>query len=107
MPEKNLLEKILSDFLASRPSLDGSSLGTLQEFCQYATTWLAEKGLLGVGHAVDGISLRFADGQEYLLTAARQGDDIANMPAMSITGNNGGSVRGAGAMQDAAVRITG
>lgn len=107
MPEKEMFAKILSDFLEQHPTNEETTTAALQSFCQYATTWLAQKGLVGVGHAIDGISLRFSDGQEYLLSPAMQIDDVANMPAFSITGNNGGSVRSSGGMQDSAVRITG
>lgn len=107
MPTNEMLEKIRSDFVAAQ-TVDETADSLLRDFCEYATKWLDDAGIVGVGHTTNGMSLRFSDGSEYLLTAAPPADvPVANMPAFSITGNNGGSVRSAGAMQDSAIRITG
>lgn len=106
MPVNEMLAKILSDYLAANPQ-DSYDAGVLHLFCEYATKWLSQKGPIGVGHTADGLAIRFSDGQEYLLTSSAPAEIISDMPAMSITGNNGGSVRGGGAIQDSAIRITG
>lgn len=107
MPEKEMFAKILSDYLATEPQ-DAQAVETLQVFCKYATKWLSDAGLVGVGHTTNGISLRFADSSEYLLTSALAVEtNSVDTPAFSITGNNGGSARSSGAMQDSSMRITG
>jgi len=107
MQVNEMFKKILSDFQAADPH-DSRDGGILHAFCEYATKWLNDSGLIGVGHTTNGMSLRFADGSEYLLTVAPPTEvPVANMPAFSITGNNGGSVRSSGAVQDASVRIMG
>lgn len=107
MPENEMFAKIRTDFLAQNTTQKNEA-EVLRLFCEYATKWLADTGLVGVGHAASGLSLRFSDGSEYLLTPTATNElPVATMPAFSITGNNGGSVRSAGAMQDSAVRITG
>jgi hypothetical protein len=107
MPVNEMLAKILSDYLVANPQ-DSYDAGVLQLFCEYATKWLNDTGLVGVGHTTNGMSLRFSDGSEYLLTESPPSDvPIANMPAFSITGNNGGSVRVGGAMKDSSINIMG
>lgn len=107
MPASGMFEKILTDFLEQCDRKDENIAAVLQEFCHYLPTWLTQKGLVGVGHTTEGMALRFADGQEYLLIDATRLEEIANMPAFAITGNNAGSVRSSGAVQDSSVRITG
>lgn len=103
-----MLDKILSDYLATNQTEDSYAVSVLHSFSEYATKWLADAGLVGVGHTTSGMSLRFANGSEYLLTSASPTETpVADMPAFSITGNSGGSVRSAGAMQDSSVRIMG
>jgi hypothetical protein len=85
MLESEVLNKILDDFTSSNPDMATEQLKT---FCQYAATWLASRGVVGVGHTVDGMSLRFADGQELLLLSP---PEVTKSPALSdavgITGN--------------------
>jgi hypothetical protein len=107
MPVNEMFAKILSDYQNAN-SHDSCAAEVLQVFCEYATKWLDDACLVGVGHTTNGVSLRFADGSEYLLTEAPSSEvTVANMPAFSITGNNGGSVRSAGAIQDSSIRIVG
>lgn len=107
MPENEMFAKIRNDFLAQTTSQKNDA-EVLQRFCEYATKWLTDSGLVGVGHAASGLSLRFSDGSEYLLTPTPSAETpVAVMPAFSITGNNGGSVRSAGAMADSSIRVTG
>ena len=107
MPVNEMLAKIQSDYFDANPQASHAA-EVLKSFCEYATKWLDDAGLVGVGHTTNGMSLRFANGDEYLLTAAPPSEvPVANMPAFSITGNNGGSVRSAGAIQDSSIRIVG
>ena len=64
MPASEVLTKILEDFTAKNTELEPAAVRT---FCDYAATWLASKGVVGVGHTPAGIALRFTDGQELLL----------------------------------------
>lgn len=82
MPASEVLTQILADFTANNPTLETEQLRT---FCDYATTWLASKGIVGVGHTAAGIALRLADGQEILLYSPTE-DMLASGPAVSITG---------------------
>lgn len=107
MPVNEMFAKILSDYLEANPQ-DSYDAGGLHLFCEYATKWLSDAGLVGIGHTTSGMSLRFANGSEYLLTSAPSAETpVADMPAFSITGNNGGSVRASGAIQDSSMPITG
>jgi len=103
MPENEIFSKILSDYVAAKEFSGDQSV--LKDFCEYAKTWFAQNGVVGLGHTVTGLALRFQDGTERLLFANEQ--PIADTPAMSITGMNGGSVRGGGGMADTSFRITG
>lgn len=101
MRKSELLTAILNDYTDG-----GVPERVAADFCAYATDWLARKGLVGVGHAPGGMSLRFADGSELsLLDSADL--PAANQPGISITGNSGGSVRGAAAVADSSFSITG
>lgn len=107
MPENEMFAKIRNDFLAQTTAKENDA-EVLQRFCEYATKWLTDAGLVGVGHAASGLSLRFSDGSEYLLTPTPANEmPVAGTPAFSITGNNGGSVRSSGAMADSSIRVTG
>ena len=64
MPASEVLNNILDDFTAKKPELITDQL---RAFCEYAATWLATKGVVGVGHTPNGLALRFADGRELLL----------------------------------------
>lgn len=64
MPASEVLNSILDDFTAKNPELVSDQL---RAFCEYAATWLASTGVVGVGHTPSGIALRFSDGRELLL----------------------------------------
>lgn len=105
MQKKEILSLILDSFLSNREQPAGT-VAELHDFCAYATKWLADRGVVGVGHSNSGLALRFSDGEEAPLFVVQQEEPI-NLPAVSITGNSGGSVRGAGAVADNSVKITG
>jgi hypothetical protein len=83
MTEKNLHQRILDDYVASTSGFD---TGLISSFCVYATAWLKNAGIIGLGHTPTGMSLRLRDGSEILLTG---GEDLPfhNSPAVNITGN--------------------
>lgn len=64
MPASEVLNNILDDFTAKKPELVSDQL---RAFCEYAATWLATNGVVGVGHTPNGIALRLSDGRELLL----------------------------------------
>jgi hypothetical protein len=64
MPASEVLNSILDDFTAKNPELVTEQL---RLFCDYAATWLASNGVVGVGHTPNGLALRFSDGRELLL----------------------------------------
>jgi hypothetical protein len=84
MPASEVLNKILDDFTANNPALDA---GQLRVFCDYAATWLASTGVVGIGHTINGISLRFADGKELLLFEPAEELVIPVPGEVGITGN--------------------
>jgi len=64
MQKSEVLTKILEDFTNNDPALASDAV---QAFCDYANTWLATHGVIGVGQTASGISLRFSDGEELIL----------------------------------------
>jgi hypothetical protein len=82
MPASEVLTKILEDFTAGNPDME---TGSVKTFCDYATTWLSSRGLVGIGHTTNGIALRFADGQELLLLTPDAGA-VSVAGEMPITG---------------------
>jgi hypothetical protein len=107
MPENKMFAKILSDYLAQNKTNDKTA-AQLKKFCDYASNWFVNTGLIGLGHTTNGMSLRFANGDEYILMASAPAVDVqAEMPAFAVTGNNAGGVRGVGPMQDSSIKITG
>ncbi|NBT75202.1 MAG: hypothetical protein EBT15_04385 [Betaproteobacteria bacterium] len=83
MPASEVLTKILEDYTANNPTLEAAHLRT---FCEYAATWLASKGVVGVGHTPNGLALRLADGSELLLFEPAPEVIIPVPGEVSITG---------------------
>jgi hypothetical protein len=85
MAEKNLHQRILDDYLQQVGGFS-SAADALSSFCVYATAWLKNAGIIGLGHTATGVSLRLRDGSEILLTG---GEDLPlhNSPSVNITGN--------------------
>ena len=106
MPKSEVMAKILDDYTAGT----NAELATpeLQAFCDYAAAWLASHGIVGLGMAQAGMSLRFADGAELLLFVPTTGRD-AQVPqdAISITGGTGGQITKPIVGDSASVSITG
>lgn len=85
MQKSEVLTKILEDFTNNDPELASADV---RAFCEYATSWLATRGVVGVGQTSSGISLRFSDGEELVLFASVFDAPIEVPTAShSITGN--------------------
>lgn len=93
MPENALFAQILSDY-EQQKAPKKTTLTAAKEFCDFAANWLQTAGVVGVGHTVSGLSMRMANGNEYLLFSPPAAEQ-AFMPAVGITGNSGGAVRSA------------
>lgn len=105
MLKSDLLTAILNDYTALGAE-EQHQRGLLEKFCAYATDWLQEKGLVGVGHSISGVSFRFTDGQE--LSVIEVGGAQPNAPAMSITGMTAAPARpGVTTAVDSSFAITG
>jgi hypothetical protein len=90
MPESEVLNKILADFTAGKPETASEQL---LAFCDYASTWLSARGIVGLGHTASGMALRFADGQELLLFVPPKEIEL-QLPtgAVEITGAAGSKI---------------
>lgn len=105
MPENEMFAQILNDFLATN-SAETENAG-LKNFCEYAKTWLSEKGVIGVAQTLNGFALRFRDGTERVLLAATY-SAVGEQPAMSISGGSGGGpLRATTPTVDSSFKITG
>lgn len=93
MPKSELLNQILSDYLAidpNRPVYDATSAAV---FCDYAVEWLSRTPPIGVGHSVAALTLRFADGRELVLFDVDEANPPSSGLSLGITGTNGDRVR--------------
>lgn len=83
MAEKNLHQRILDAYLAQTGAPPSAALSA---FCVYATSWLKDAGIIGLGHTASGMALRLRDGSEILLTG---GEDLLPQfsAAVNIIGN--------------------
>jgi len=108
MLKSELLMTILTAYLESSELCDEAQ-SAAEKFCAYADSWFQNNPPVGLGHSFGGgLSVRFADGQEFLLFENQTMSLPANLPAMNITGQIGGSVRAANAAQtDTSMSITG
>lgn len=104
MVKSELLDAIREDFLTAHPDSGQSDVAM---FCAFAADWLANAGILGVGHTANGLALRMRDGSEKLLVTLETALDAADTPAVGI-GTGGTSARqGIGGGEAPSVRITG
>jgi hypothetical protein len=87
--EKNDLLTSLSEEYARAHS--DADIAAVNAFCVFARDWLQQRGVIGVGHTTEGISLRFADNTEFQLVSVESGTDVGG--AFSITGQAGKSDR--------------
>ncbi len=94
MPESELLNQILSDYITANPAADKNPL---ENFCVYIAGWLLDHPAIGVGMTTNGMALRLADGREFSLVVTPEMSNPYSVTApVSITGNSGsGITRGA------------
>jgi hypothetical protein len=90
MTAKDVLSKIGADYIAATPE---ASAEKVLAFCKYASNWLLDRGVVGLGHADSGMALRFADGEELLLFSRAAPETMpAAQGVFSITGEAGGKI---------------
>lgn len=108
MVKSELVDEIRDAYLKANPDIKpGAIMGVnLDHFCQFMTNWLAEQGVVGVGHASTGLALRLADGREIGLISVEVEVPTANTPAISLTKGGVSARQGIGG-GDTSTRITG
>lgn len=108
MVKSELVDEIREAYLAANPDIKhGAILGVdLDHFCKFMTDWLAEQGVVGVGHAANGLALRLANGREIGLLSAEVEIPTANTPAISLTKGGVSARQGIGG-GDTSVQVTG
>ena len=90
MPERDVLSKIGADYLVATPD---AAPEKVHAFCAYATKWLLDRGVVGLGHTDSGMALRFADGNELLLFSREVPDGLpAAKGVLGITGNSASKI---------------
>lgn len=105
MARSELLEKIRDEYYAAH-KLDSSA--AIAVFLDFAAIWLANAGILGVGHTANGLALRMRDGSEMLLVETETAPSVADTAAVAIGSGGGVSARqGIGGGESPSVRITG
>jgi hypothetical protein len=94
MPESELLNQILSDYIDANPAADKDPI---ENFCVYIAGWLADHPVIGVGMTTNGMALRLADGREMALVVSPEMSNPATVtpPVNITTGSSGGVQRGA------------
>jgi 16S rRNA G1207 methylase RsmC len=103
---KNVLEQIVAAYLAEK-NLDTTTELLLQEFAQYATKWLADSGIVGVGHTASGLALRFKDGREIPFFEQEASAPAIKTASMNIIGSNAAGVKNSYAIDNRSKPITG
>ena len=108
MRQNELLKTILSDYFSEHGEAELLNKESLEAFCAYANSWFQKTKPVGLGHTIaEGISIRFSDGKEFPLYAPEEIFQPFSPQAVGITTGAGGSVRGAGAVLDSSLSITG
>jgi len=79
MRKSALLATILDDYLVFRGQPEPNTSHALEDFCDFVVDWLNNKGVIGVGHSMGGLALRFNDQSELSLLPD------ANAPQQSVT----------------------
>jgi hypothetical protein len=103
MPESELLNQMLSDYIDANPAADKDPL---KNFCVYVANWLIDHPVIGVGMTTSGMALRLADGRELSLVVGSGIADPATVTQpVSITGNFGNQIS-RGQLSDLSVAIT-
>jgi hypothetical protein len=90
MPESELLNQMLSDYIDANPAAEKNPL---ENFCVYIANWLIDHPVIGVGMTTSGMALRLADGRELsLVVSPGMADPATVTPPVSITGNAGSQI---------------
>lgn len=90
MSAKNLIQQILENYKGGGRVLSESDAAALDKFVKFAIYDLKQIGIIGMGMAPNGLTVRTKTGQEFVLDDT---DSIAGrLPpapnAVNITGNN-------------------
>lgn len=80
MGEKELLEMLRDDYAVAHPD----DAAAVDRFCGFARKWLGDNPPAGFSYTVDGMTVRLANGDSYLLTRAPGADSDTN--SVSVTG---------------------
>jgi hypothetical protein len=104
--KSELVDEIRDAFLAANDPEISVGAVDLDDFCAFMTNWLAEQGVVGVGHAATGLALRLANGREIGLLSADIEMPTANTPAVALTRGGASARQGIGG-GDTSTRITG
>jgi hypothetical protein len=103
---KNVLEQILEAYVAEK-NLPDADKSPLQEFTQYATKWLSDSGIVGIGHTTSGLALRFKDGREIPFFEQDVAAPAVKTAAMNIIGSNAAGVKNSYSADNKSRPITG
>jgi len=79
--EKRLLEKLQTEYVNKFGASDDE---VLTAFVQFAEKWLTDNQITGLSYTIDGMVLRMANGDGYMLVKAADTDTIGG--AFSVTG---------------------
>ena len=90
MSAKNLIQQILDNYKSADRVLSEADVTALDKFVRFAIHNVKQIGIIGMGLAANGLTVRTKNGQEFVLDDS---DSILNrMPpsptAVNITGNN-------------------
>ena len=84
MAEKGLLEKLQTEYEIAHPGIGTETRDAINSFTQFAEKWLVDNTVSGLSYTVDGMVLRMANGDGYMLVKAADTDTIGG--AFSVTG---------------------
>lgn len=105
--KSELLNQILTDYLSVGGQTEEATKAVV-DFCNYVDAWFLSHTPVGVSPAADsgsGVTIRFSDGNSFSLFPSDHEPAAIPGAAVSITGNAGGSVLGAGGIKDNSVPI--
>jgi hypothetical protein len=82
--EKRLLEKLQTEYEIAHPGMGDATREAIADFTQFAEKWLVDNTVSGLSYTIDGMVLRMANGDGYMLVKAADTDTIGG--AFSVTG---------------------
>lgn len=86
MAEKNLLEKLQTDYETAHPAMGDEAREAVGSFTRFAEKWLVDNTVSGLSYTVDGMVLRMANGDGYTLVKGADTDTIGG--SFSVTGKD-------------------